>query len=431
MLALFSQVLHFGSMDRINAVDRIRSQGAATTFTPVKHAGAAQPFLNSNTQHFVLNLSHTEVPPCTTDGAHIRVLAGFATRDEALRYAHEVHNHDQCSVLISQLHQWILCCNSVERLGDAKYIESKKQHLLDMYTYNMQKLDRETLLFQEVQKQTAVSVTDWLKKIGASDEDSEKILEWATYHGYTYEKCAQMSEVDAVSMGVNRTAIMNNHKRWVDSCTQSAERNLKSLPGKPTPPSHVERIQKQTSKVPSEKPATDSEPVKRFDTSLSIPAQTIAVVLVVPDVETGPLAEPLVKVMGIFESVDAATAYVRNVAGNKETEHNMYTVDMYHWVNPAHATKAPIQHREDELQRIIDVHESQPALIARMEAEHEEKFGAPRGLAHPTQTEDELFADLEGDTMATDLENVDEDPEVEETVSEIATDEDEDGCEVD
>ncbi len=106
---------------------------AAKNFDRTGGSGSKLPFKDPNNQFLVYSVSHKQVPPIATDPKNpaIRVYGTFPTRQTAQTYATKLQSVDPtCSILLSNLHDWVLVCDSLDKLQDQDYITEKSKLLL-------------------------------------------------------------------------------------------------------------------------------------------------------------------------------------------------------------------------------------------------------------------------------------------------------------
>lgn len=365
--------------ERIDQINRVQGDGATETFTRVKGVHEDLELIDPLKRYFAYNLAHVAVPPVSSKGARVRVLRGFATREEAVEFATEVHEHDGSTVLVGELHSWFVCCNSIDGLRDGGRQVAKRDGLLTFFDRVRAQADRESARFHALQKRVGVNVHQWVKEVALAPEVSAPLLKWADANSFTHERCGALTDDEGDELGIDAGVVRAAHAAWMLLCESEIDSEAAAADeDDPQPEEAVDEAELAPTRP--EPPATPTKKSRRFDASLEAKAQQVAVVTVVHDVTTEAHAEPLVRVLGLFESTEMADAYVRNVAGNVERKHNMFVVDMYKWIDLTHDSAVKLQHRDDELQNIMQWHEAQPSRIATLEREHGERTGAPRAL---------------------------------------------------
>lgn len=359
--------------DRTDAVDRLmRDGGGSQTFTRVKGKYENLPLIDPHSKYFVYNLSHVAVPPYSPTGPLVRILGGFETNEEAVSFAMEVHEHDQSTVLVGTLHEWFVCCNSIERLQNNEVQLKKRESLLKLFHTQQRCAARENEKFHALQKRTGVSVEQWLKEVTLPLGTAEALCAWASENHYTHERCGSITTEEGEQINVDAAAVRTAHAAWLLMCDSEVTEALdKAYADDPVPEDDVDTAS-VTAPIPEGPTNEPQTKLKRFDPSLETKAHQVAVITVVQDTCTEAHREPLLRVMGLFDSTDTADAYVRNVAGNVVRDHNMFVVDLYKWIDFEHSSKVMLQHRDEELQNIMQWNESQASQIASLQNDREE-----------------------------------------------------------
>lgn len=125
--------------------------------------------------------------------------------------------------------------------------------------------------------------------------------------------------------------------------------------------------------VPEEEGAEDTEaehlvyaPPKRLRAGAEVRGQSVAAICVIPD----EMGEPLVRVLGLFESMVEADRWCQDVGLRHVTEDDIVMVPTCDWFYPNSTNKsAQSEHyRIDELQRIMDTSRKNPQAVKEYKA---------------------------------------------------------------
>ena len=113
-------------------------------------------------------------------------------------------------------------------------------------------------------------------------------------------------------------------------------------------------------KQPSSKPEGR---MHAFNRSYEVPLQRYAAVVIVRDVETADVQQPIFKVLQAFDTHADADGYVRNCAATTIRDHDIAVIPMYTWVSTTSKDAAATVYRDNSLHKLIHANREQQARL--------------------------------------------------------------------
>lgn len=320
--ALFSE--HQAEIQRRANVARSGTAGSSS-FERAQGPGSGDdpPFRLPSQRWVLFSLSHVAMPPVAANPAlpALRVYGCYEHREDALSHASCIAAEDAaCCLMVSQTHEWVVAAKCAARATDAALCAAKVERLLRRYALSIEERRAE---FEANRQQKLSTAGEAAAAVPRLEDEIAKGCE----RGGLDEEEADPDAPPEIGLAARAEA--------------PHDELAPHLLGKRRCTGYVSR-------------------------AAEVSGQSFMCASFVQDSEEPGEPEFLFRVYACFGTEAEADAYVRNVAANEVTDHDIDVVSLCQWIFPTDPNlNVRVEYRSAELTRIMENNRKQPADVKR------------------------------------------------------------------